>query len=148
MTLVKPKVYHGNIPLRHLNTFPYFPSVSSFRELKRQIWQNSKFARASRFFCTFLCCRCTTRTWKCLISRFVEEVNKRHHPELWYSLHFFTDVFVAVAVLFITLIAREFRRKAVQSSAWTVTWERRVRSNFWAGRNFVRLRVVSIFPQG
>ena len=26
-------------------------------------------------FCTFLCRRCTTTTWKCLISRFVEDVN-------------------------------------------------------------------------
>ena len=25
-------------------------------------WQNENFARASRFFCTFLCCRCMTTT--------------------------------------------------------------------------------------
>ena len=35
--------------------------------------QNNNFARASRFFCTFLCRRCTTTTWNCLISRFVED---------------------------------------------------------------------------
>ena len=28
-------------------------------------------------FCTFLCRHCTTATWKCLISRFTEEVLKR-----------------------------------------------------------------------
>ena len=28
-------------------------------------------------FCTFLCRRCTTLTWKCLISRFVEDLNTR-----------------------------------------------------------------------
>ena len=28
-------------------------------------------------FCTFLCRQCTTTTWKCLISRFVENVNTR-----------------------------------------------------------------------
>ena len=41
-------------------------------------------------FCTFLCRRCTTTTWKCLISRFVEDLNSRRlffcFPELWYSL--------------------------------------------------------------
>ena len=42
-------------------------------------------------FCTFLCRRCTTTTWKCLISRFVEDGNTRQRlsfsfPELWYSL--------------------------------------------------------------
>ena len=41
-------------------------------------------------FCTFLCRRWTTTTWKCLISRFVEDVNSRRlffcFPELWYSL--------------------------------------------------------------
>ena len=41
-------------------------------------------------FCTFLSRRCTTTTWKCLISRFVEDRNTRQHlsfsfPELWYS---------------------------------------------------------------
>ena len=52
--------------------------------------QNNNFARASPFFCTFLCRRCTTTKWKCLISRFVEDVNSRRlffcFPELWYSL--------------------------------------------------------------
>ena len=44
-------------------------------------------------FCTFLCRRCTTTTWKCLISRCVEDVNTRDKdflflwdPELRYSL--------------------------------------------------------------
>ena len=51
-------------------------------------WQNNNFARASR---TFLCCRCTTTKWTCLILRFVEDVNTREllsfsFPELWYSI--------------------------------------------------------------
>ena len=42
-------------------------------------------------FCTFLCRYCTTTTWKCLISRFVEDVNTRQRlsssfSELRYSL--------------------------------------------------------------
>ena len=43
--------------------------------------QNNNFTR------TFLCRRCTTTTWNCLISRFVEDGNKRQLsfslPELW-----------------------------------------------------------------
>ena len=31
-------------------------------------------------FCTFLCRRCTTMTWNCLISRFEEDVNTRRPP--------------------------------------------------------------------
>ena len=41
-------------------------------------------------FCTFPCRRCKTTSWKCLISRFVEDGNTRQQlsfsfPELWYS---------------------------------------------------------------
>ena len=40
--------------------------------------QNNNFARASRtLFCTFLSRFCTTTTWKCLISCFMENVNKQ-----------------------------------------------------------------------
>ena len=163
MTLVKPKVYHGNIPLRHLNTFPYFPSVSSFRELKRQNWQNSKFARRSPFlyislpslhnynvkmpnFTFYGGSEQTTMTFfffSWILINSLLEFNPETFANIWRierdairaikfeaaRIHFFTAVCVAVAILFITLIARKFRRKAAQSSAWTVTWERCVRSN-------------------
>ena len=46
-------------------------------------WQNN-FARASRSFCTFLCRHFTTTTWKCLISRFVENVNARLNDFLFF----------------------------------------------------------------
>ena len=39
--------------------------------------QNNNFARASYFFCTFLCRHCMTTTGKCLVSSFMEDVNKR-----------------------------------------------------------------------
>ena len=44
-----------------------------------------------KLLCTFLCRHCTTTTWKCLISRFVENANTRQQlyfsfAELWYSL--------------------------------------------------------------
>ena len=45
-------------------------------------WQNNNFVRASRFFCTFLCRRCTTSTWNCLISRFVEALTQDNDPLL------------------------------------------------------------------
>ena len=42
-----------------------------------------------KHFCTFLCRRCTTTTWNCLISCLVEDVNTRRLSfsltELWYS---------------------------------------------------------------
>ena len=39
--------------------------------------QNNNFARASRFFCTFLCRQLHHYPWKCLISPFVKDVNKQ-----------------------------------------------------------------------
>ena len=38
-------------------------------------------------FCTFLCRCCTTTTWKCLISRFMEEVNKRRRNFLSFFIN-------------------------------------------------------------
>ena len=90
------------------------------------IKQNNNFARASRFFVHFnLCCHYTAMAWKCLIPRFIEDVNSGQRlsfsfPELSYSplefnsrkrdgisaikfeagrIHFQSDVFVAVAVV-------------------------------------------------
>ena len=99
-------------------------------------WQKQQFCTYITLFCSFPCRRCTTMTWNCLISRFVEDVKRRRQPsrsvafpELWYSplesnsrqirqhltnltrwnkrdevwtsanKPFFTDVFVAVAVV-------------------------------------------------
>ena len=39
--------------------------------------QNNSFARASHFFVHFFSHFCTTSTWKCRISRFMENVNKQ-----------------------------------------------------------------------
>ena len=56
----------------------------------RFILAKQQLSRASRT-CITLSRHCTTTTWKCLISRFVEEVNTRQRlsfsfPELWYRL--------------------------------------------------------------
>ena len=80
------------------------PFPNKIRELKqRQRRRQRERQKGNRFrsakqqlctcitlFCTFLCRRCTTTTWKCLISRFVEDGNTRQQlsfsfPELWNS---------------------------------------------------------------
>ena len=57
---------------------------------KRFRFAKQQLCACINLFCTFLCRSCTTTTWKCLISRFVEGVNSRRlffcFPELWYSL--------------------------------------------------------------
>ena len=68
------------------------------RRWRQQERQKSKRSRLTKqqlctcitLFCTFLCRRCTTTTWKCLISRFVEDGNTGQQlsfsfVELWYS---------------------------------------------------------------
>ena len=64
---------------------PYHPSrgiTCNRRQQKRQ--KSDRFRMAKQQLCTsaraariFLCCHCPTTTWKCLISRFVEDVNPR-----------------------------------------------------------------------
>ena len=39
-------------------------------------------------FCTFVCRHCTRTTWKCLISRFVENVNTQDNNFIFLSLNF------------------------------------------------------------
>ena len=85
-------------PPQAINTVIY----SIIRELKKRRrqrvrqkaiglgWQKNNFARASRFFCSFLCRHCMSTTWLCLISRFLGDVNTRQKlpfsfPGLWYS---------------------------------------------------------------
>ena len=78
-----------------------FKTASKNYGRRRKRWQRehqkrNRFILAKKtlhmhnaFFCSFLSRRCTTTTWKCLISRFVEDGNIRQHffsfPELWYS---------------------------------------------------------------
>ena len=55
-----------------------------FRQAKQQL------CTCITLFCTFLCRRCTTTTWNCLIWRFVEDGSKRQQlsfsfPKLWCS---------------------------------------------------------------
>ena len=64
------------------------------RERQKRNWfrlAKQQLCTCVTLFCTFLCRQCTTTTWKCLILRFVEDVNTRQRlsfsfPELWCSL--------------------------------------------------------------
>ena len=68
------------------------------RRRQRERQKSKRFRLAKQQLCTFiklfytfLCRHCTTTTWKCLISRFVENANTRQQlyfsfAELWYSL--------------------------------------------------------------
>ena len=72
-------------------------SLQRRRRRQRERQKSNRFTLAKQqlctcitLFCTFLCRRCTTTTWKCLISRFVEDRNTRQQfsfsfTELWYS---------------------------------------------------------------
>ena len=56
----------------------------------------TQFCTCIMLFCTFLCRHCTTTTWKCLISRFVEDMDTRQRlsfsfSELRYSLQEFNS---------------------------------------------------------
>ena len=67
------------------------------RRRQRERQKSDRFRQAKQLlctcitlFCTFLCRCCTTTTWNCLISRFVEDGNKFQQlsfsfPELWCS---------------------------------------------------------------
>ena len=74
-----------------------YKELKQRRRRRQREWQKSnRLAKQQPFtcitlFCTFLRRRCTTTTWKCLNSRFVEDRNTRQQlpfffPELWWSL--------------------------------------------------------------
>ena len=54
-------------------------------------WQNNNFAPESHFFCTFLCRHCSTTTWKCQISPFLDDV-KKDNSFLFFSLNFYSSL--------------------------------------------------------
>ena len=80
--------------------FPLFPRSSNYREFtqrrrrrrQRERQKSKRFRQAKQqlctcitFFCTFLCRRCTTTTWNCLIPRFVEDGNTRQQLSFFFS---------------------------------------------------------------
>ena len=84
-----PKTSHGAILLNR--------ELKQARQRRQWERQNSNSFRLAKqqlctyitLFRTFLCRRCTTTTWKCAISGFVEDLYTRQQllfsfPELWY----------------------------------------------------------------
>ena len=66
----------------HVKTFFYSKQFAKLlttwlKTIYRFDKQNNNFARAPYFYqCKLLCRQCTNTTWKCLISPFMEDVNK------------------------------------------------------------------------
>ena len=87
---------------------------------KRFNKQNNNFARALRFFCTFLSCFCTTSTRKCQISRFKEDVNKQRRN-------------------FLSLSELEYGHLTVRSGGFTHIWQSK-----WAGIIAVKTKRTQI----
>ena len=56
-------------------------TATTRRTSKKQLVEHSQTKKqlctCITLFCTFVCRHCTTTTGKCLISRFMEDVNKR-----------------------------------------------------------------------
>ena len=75
----------GSLSQRRLRRQREQQKSDRFRLAKQQL------CTCIKLICTFLCRHCTTTTWKCLISCFVDDVNSRQRlsfsfPELSYSL--------------------------------------------------------------
>ena len=97
------------------------------RRRQRERQQSNRFKLAKQqlctcitLFCTFLCRRCTTTTWKCLISLFVEDVKTKQRffssfPELCSLLDLPPEKFVNI-----------------WRSNWT-SWNKR--DNVWSSAN-------------
>ena len=52
---------------------------------KQKVWlAKQQLCTCITLFCTFLCGHCTTTAWKSLISRFMEDVNKRQRLEFFF----------------------------------------------------------------
>ena len=118
-----------------ITTFPV--GISLIRELKQrrrrrqQERQKSNRFRSARqqlstcitLFCTFLCRRWTSTTWKYLNSRFIEERNTTQQlsfPELWYSPLEFNSKDICQHL---TNWTRQNKRDEVWSSAnWLFKW--------------------------
>ena len=88
-------IFNKYIPCRRATVHQYGVSKIRWRRhatraSKKQIGLISKTTTLHvhhAFFCTFLYRHCTTTTWKCLVLRFTEDVNKqgRNFPQLSFS---------------------------------------------------------------
>ena len=107
--------------LPHLSglPWPHLPGVPHFHVNRPLDCQKNNLSCASLFLCTFLCRHCMTMTSNCLISRFVEDVNRRQwlsfcFAELRYSLSEFNSWKICQHF---TQWTRRNKRDQVRSSA-------------------------------
>ena len=80
-------------------------------------WQNNNFAPESHFFCTFLCCHCSTTTWKCQISPFLDDVKKRQQFSFFFPKLLFQPLRI------------QLQKKCQHLKNWT-KWNKR--DKFWS----------------
>ena len=74
MNLILSRV--GALPL--IGSFSNDDGDGSKNVKKQYVWlAKQQLCTCSTLFCTFICRHCATTTWKCLISRFMEDINKR-----------------------------------------------------------------------
>ena len=94
-------LFHLHFSHLHLNWGNCYKDIKELNQRRRRRQRELKKSYRVRLakqqlctcitlFCTFLSRRCTSTTWKCLISRFFEDGNRRQQlsfsfPELWYS---------------------------------------------------------------
>ena len=94
-------LFHLHFSHLHLNWGNCYKDIRELNQRRRRRQRELKKSYRVRLakqqlctcitlFCTFLSRRCTSTTWKCLISRFFEDGNRRQQlsfsfPELWYS---------------------------------------------------------------
>ena len=101
-------------------------------------------------FCTFLCRRCTTTTWKCLISRFVEDVETIQRlassfPELCSLLQFNSRKICQ----HLTNWTSWNKRDKVWSSANSLfKWRFRSRRRSYCWSSLMNLKIHSYFEKG
>ena len=105
LILLGPAVHRGKETSHNARAWPRGCNISELKQWRRRQQRERQKKKSNWFrltkqrlctcitlFCTFRSRRCTTTTWKCLISRFVEDGgNTRQRvsfsfPELWYSL--------------------------------------------------------------
>ena len=91
------QTYTDVVVLGITSSFYWLGTINWWRRRQREVQKNNRLGLAKQqlctcitLFCTFLCRHCKTTTRKCLISRFMEDVNKLlwnflSHSELGYG---------------------------------------------------------------
>ena len=76
-------------------------------------WKNNRFNEQNHAFLHILCRHCTTTTWRCLISRFMEDVDKRQ----WFFISWSTELKLSIESYFV-VFRYELRSKLPEISGF------------------------------